>query len=98
MFWSVAAPHWWQCARRRASFPRLPARARASSLPAGLEHDGDGRPGAEVAKASAFRCDAHGCTSRVKGRLLAVANSPAALRDDCAVASILILKLARPKG
>jgi competence protein ComEC len=63
-----------------------------------LEHDGDGRPGAEVAKASAFRCDPHGCTARVKGTLMAVAGSPVALRDDCTAASILILKFARPKG
>ena len=63
-----------------------------------LEHDGDSRPQAEAAKASAFRCDAHGCTARVKGMLLAVANSPVALRDDCAAASILVLKFARPKG
>ena len=39
-----------------------------------------------------------GCTARVKGMLLAVANSPAALRDDCTAASILVLKFARPKG
>ena len=63
-----------------------------------LEHDGDGRPPAEVAKAQAFRCDSHGCTARVKGMLLAVANSPAALRDDCAAAAILVIKFARPKG
>jgi competence protein ComEC len=30
--------------------------------------------------------------------LLAVSNSPVALRDDCAAASILVLKFARPKG
>jgi competence protein ComEC len=63
-----------------------------------LEHDGDSRPPAEVAKASAFRCDSHGCTARVKGVLLAVANSPVALRDDCAVAAILVVKFARPKS
>jgi competence protein ComEC len=63
-----------------------------------LEHDGDSRPQAEAAKASAFRCDAHGCTARVKGMLLAVANSPVAVRDDCAAASILVLRFARPKG
>jgi competence protein ComEC len=63
-----------------------------------LEHDGDARPLAEVARAAAFRCDPHGCTARVKGRLLAVANSPAALRDDCALASIVVLRFPRPKG
>jgi competence protein ComEC len=63
-----------------------------------LEHDGDGRPQAQVAKADAFRCDAHGCTARVKGQLLAVATTPAALRDDCAAAAILVLTFATPAG
>jgi competence protein ComEC len=30
--------------------------------------------------------------------LLAVANSPAALRDDCAAAAILVVKFAKPKS
>jgi competence protein ComEC len=59
-----------------------------------LEHDGDGRPPSEAAKAHAFRCDSQGCTARIKGKLLAIAASPAALRDDCAAASIVILKFA----
>jgi competence protein ComEC len=63
-----------------------------------LEHDGDARGPAEVAKAQAFRCDPHGCTARVKGQLLAVASSPPALRDDCAAAAILVLRFARPPG
>ena len=63
-----------------------------------LEHDGDSRAPAEAAKAQAFRCDAHGCTARVKGVALAIANSPVALRDDCAAAAILVLKFARPRG
>jgi competence protein ComEC len=63
-----------------------------------LEHDGDARLPAEVAKGQAFRCDAHGCTARVKGMLLAVAKSPPALRDDCAAAAILVIKFAKPKG
>jgi competence protein ComEC len=63
-----------------------------------LEHDGDGRPLAAAAKAEAFRCDAHGCTVRVKGLLLAVASSPVALRDDCTAAAILVLRFPRPRG
>ena len=62
-----------------------------------LEHDGDARPPTEVAKASAFRCDAHGCIAEVKGMRLAVARSAAALRDDCALAGILVLQLTRPR-
>jgi competence protein ComEC len=34
----------------------------------------------------------------VKGALVAVANSPAALRDDCDAAAILVLRFARPRG
>ena len=51
-----------------------------------------------MAKGRAFRCDRHGCTARVKGVLLAVANSPAALRDDCAAAAILVVKFPKPKS
>jgi competence protein ComEC len=76
----------------------LPGRGSAFEIARWLEHDGDGRPPAEAAKAQAFRCDKLGCTARVKGRLLAVANMPAALRDDCAAASILVLKFAKPQN
>jgi competence protein ComEC len=76
----------------------LAGRGSAFELARWLEHDGDSRPQGEVAKAQGFRCDGHGCTARVKGLLLAVANSPVALRDDCAAASILELKFARPRG
>ena len=76
----------------------LAGRGSSFELARWLEHDGDGRPQAEAAKASAFRCDAHGCTARVQGMLLAVANSPVALRDDCAAAAILVLKFARPRS
>jgi hypothetical protein len=34
----------------------------------------------------------------VKGKLLAVAASPAALRDDCAKGGVIVLKFARPTG
>ncbi|KAB2912129.1 MAG: ComEC/Rec2 family competence protein [Hyphomicrobiaceae bacterium] len=73
---------------------------RGSSFELGrwLEHDGDGRAVAEVAKAQAFRCDALGCIARVKGALVAVATSPAAARDDCGVAGIVVLKFSRPRG
>jgi len=76
----------------------LAARGSSFELTRWLEHDGDGRPASDVAKAQAFRCDSHGCTAPVRGRLLAVAGSPAALRDDCARAAILVLKFPRPKG
>jgi competence protein ComEC len=63
-----------------------------------LETDGSRRPPAEAAKGQAFHCDEAGCTARVKGLLLAVANTPEALRDDCAAAAIVVLKFARPTG
>ncbi len=80
---------------------RLSALAgRGSSYELGrwLEHDGDARTPAEAGKARAFRCDSQGCTAEVKGLRLAVANSAAALRDDCARAAILVLRFSRPKG
>ena len=45
-----------------------------------------------------FLCDRLGCTAQVKGVRIAVAGSAAALRDDCAAASILVLKFPKPKG
>jgi competence protein ComEC len=63
-----------------------------------LEHDGDGRQPAEAGKASAFRCDGRGCVALVKGVRIAVAANPAALRDDCTAAAILVLKFEGPPG
>lgn len=79
-------------------FSALAGRGSAFELARWLEHDGDGRPPAEAAQAQAFRCDTRGCTARVKGRLLAIANTPGALRDDCALAAILVLRFPAPKG
>jgi competence protein ComEC len=76
----------------------LAGRGSGFELARWLEHDGDSRPQAEVAKAQAFRCDSHGCTARVRGMLLAVANSPVTLRDDCALASILVVKFSKPRA
>jgi competence protein ComEC len=61
-----------------------------------LEHDGDGRTPAEAAQPSIFRCDRHGCVAHVKGLRLAVAQSAAALRDDCNLAAILVLRFQSP--
>jgi competence protein ComEC len=62
-----------------------------------LEHDGDGRPPAEAARGTAFRCDGQGCTAEVRGLTVAIANTPASLRDDCARAAILVLRFAKPR-
>jgi competence protein ComEC len=63
-----------------------------------LEHDGDGRKAADVGKGSVFRCDRLGCTATVRGTRVAIASSPAALRDDCSAAAIVVLKFARARG
>jgi competence protein ComEC len=63
-----------------------------------LEHDGDTREPKEATKASGFKCDAVGCLAVVKGVTVAVARHPAALRDDCQRAKILIASFANPHG
>ncbi|MFZ1106318.1 MAG: ComEC/Rec2 family competence protein, partial [Hyphomicrobiaceae bacterium] len=75
----------------------LAGRGSGFELARWLEHDGDARLPAEAAKASAFRCDPQGCIAQVKGQRLAVARSGAALRDDCSLATIVVLALPRPK-
>jgi competence protein ComEC len=76
----------------------LAGRGSGFELARWLEHDGDRRKAADVGKGTAFRCDSRGCTAMVKGVRLAVASSPAALRDDCAAAAVLILKFPKPAG
>lgn len=63
-----------------------------------LEFEADARPARDVMAAQAFRCDGAGCTTRIKGKLLAVASHPAALTDDCSRADILVLTFPRPAG
>jgi competence protein ComEC len=85
----------------RSSSSALSAIARSGAafeLQRWLEHDGDARSPHAAAKGEAFRCDAAGCTAKVKGVLVAVARHPAALADDCARAAVLILNFPRPKG
>jgi competence protein ComEC len=73
----------------------LPARGASFDLARWLEHDGDLRTAAEAAKGAHWRCDAIGCTARVLGRTVAVSLSPAALRDDCRDAQVLVLRFTR---
>jgi competence protein ComEC len=63
-----------------------------------LEHDGDSRSPTEAGKGRAFRCDAEGCAASVKGLVVAVPRIASGLRDDCASATILVLKGSRPRG
>lgn len=79
-------------------FSSLPAKGAAFELTRWLEHEADGRSPRDVAAAEAFRCDAAGCTTTVKGLALAVARHPAALTDDCTRARILVLTFPKPEG
>jgi competence protein ComEC len=63
-----------------------------------LEHDGDPRAPADAQRAEAFRCDAVGCTARLKGIPIAVSRHPAALADDCRSARILVLTMPQPRA
>jgi competence protein ComEC len=67
-----------------------------------LERDGDDRTPASVADPAApraiFSCDSSGCIARVRERRLAAPRHPAALRDDCERADILVLRQSRPEA
>ena len=52
----------------------------------------------EVAAADAFRCDSTGCTTTVRGKVLAVSTHPAAVADDCVRAHILVLTFPQPSA
>lgn len=75
----------------------LPARQSKYEVERWLEHDGDARAAAEAQKGTAFTCDGIGCTASVKGARVAVARHPAAIRDDCEAAQIIVLSEPRPK-
>lgn len=83
-------------ARHGDRLAALPVRGNAFDLARWLEHDGDDRPPRMVANGSGFRCDTAGCTTVVRGMVVAVARSPDALADDCLRADILIAEVARP--
>jgi competence protein ComEC len=72
----------------------LPFRGNTFELEDWLAADGDARDPKRVAKGEGFACDDAGCTMRVKGWLLAVAETPAALDEDCRRANILIVRFA----
>lgn len=72
-------------------------RGTAFELRRWLEYDGDRRTPKQLAAADVFKCDAAGCVTTVRGRLLAVSNKPAAVADDCERAAILALRSNRPR-
>ena len=82
----------------RSTTGRLEALSIAGSqyeLSRWLENDGDSRPARSAATGAGYRCDPAGCTTRVKGKLIAIPRHPAALADDCRNADILLLRWPR---
>ncbi len=51
-----------------------------------------------VATARAFTCDGVGCIAQIRTRLITVAQSPAALEDDCRRADVIVLRGVVPRG
>lgn len=76
----------------------MPAKGGMFELTRWLEHEADARPAREVAAADAFRCDSTGCTTTVRGKVLAVSTHPAAVADDCVRAHILVLTFPQPSA
>lgn len=63
-----------------------------------LARDGDARNPAEVTRAPALTCDSTGCIGAIDGKIVAIARHPAALRDDCRQAHVLIAPGTRPQS
>lgn len=62
-----------------------------------LARDGDARRYADVTRGPALDCDRQGCVGLVQGKTVAIARHPAALRDDCQKADVLIVAGRRPR-
>lgn len=76
----------------------LAASASGFELARWLDHDGDGRSAREAMATPAFRCDAAGCTARVKGLTVAYPRHPSAIAEDCGRADVVLLPVPRPRG
>ncbi|MCV0369376.1 ComEC/Rec2 family competence protein [Filomicrobium sp.] len=63
-----------------------------------LARDGDARRPADVTRAPALTCDGVGCVGAIDGKIVAITRHPAALRDDCRQAHILIVQGTRPRS
>jgi competence protein ComEC len=72
------------------------SRKASFSLERWMEADGDGRPVKEARGSKAFQCDDTGCIVLVKGRLVTHVHHPAALKDDCQRAAVLIADFTLP--
>jgi len=84
--------------RQDGTLSAMPARGSTFELQRWLEHDGDARAPKAVAAGEGYRCDAAGCTVKVKDKLVAIALHPSALVDDCASAQLLVLRWPKPQG
>lgn len=78
------------------SLSALAARAGKFDLAQWLQADADGRDPKTVQTGAGFRCDGLGCTAMVRGSVVAISDTPASLRDDCAGARIVILRYRQP--
>lgn len=77
----------------RAADGRLvtrPGRRGAFEIARWLEHEGDARTPAEAGKGPEFACDETGCVTEVARRKVAIVTKPAALREDCRTAAVVI--------
>ena len=74
----------------------LAARSGSFELAQWLQADADGRDAKSIQTGTGFRCDGLGCTALVRGAVVAISDSPASLRDDCAGATIVILRYRQP--
>ena len=74
----------------------LSARSGKFDLAQWLQADADGRDPKTIQTGAGFRCDSLGCTAMVHGEVVAISDTPASLRDDCAAAKIVILRYRQP--
>lgn len=73
-------------------------RAGTFDLSRWLEADADARKAGDASSGQGFACDPFGCVAMVRERRLSLARSPAALRDDCAVADVVIASFSLARG
>ena len=74
----------------------LPGKSGTFDLTQWLQADADGRDIAMLRTGEGFRCDGLGCTALVGGKVVAISDAPASLADDCANATIVILRYRQP--
>ena len=81
-----------------AGLPFQAAARTASSAARWLAADGDRRTQQQAAEGTAFTCDELGCVAQVKSHRIALAQHPAALRDDCESGAVVIANFRTSRG